>query len=57
MELESITRAPGLLVLGEVYYPAWKAYVDGESAPVYLTDHLFRSVRIPAGEHTVELHY
>ena len=57
MELESITGAPGLLVLGEVYYPAWKAYVDGEPAPVYLTDHLLRSVPIPAGEHTVELRY
>jgi uncharacterized membrane protein YfhO len=57
MELESTTGAPGLLVLGEVYYPAWKAYVDGEPAPVYLTDHLLRSVPIPAGEHTVELRY
>ena len=57
MQLESATGAPGLLVLGEVYYPAWKAYVDGEPAPVYLTDHLLRSVPIPAGEHIVELRY
>lgn len=57
MQLESATGAPSLLVLGEVYYPAWKAYVDGEPTPVYLTDHLLRSVPIPAGEHTVELRY
>ncbi|MDP8948839.1 MAG: YfhO family protein [Actinomycetota bacterium] len=57
MELKTTTEAPGLLVLGEVYYPAWKAYVDGEPAPVYITDHLLRSVPIPAGEHTVELRY
>ena len=57
MRLETSTRAPGLLVLSEVYYPAWKAYVDGQPAPVYPTDHLLRSVPIPAGEHTVELRY
>jgi len=57
IELESSTEAPGLLVLSEIYYPAWKAYVDGEPAPVYVTDHLLRSVPVPAGEHTVELRY
>lgn len=57
IQLETATEAPGLLVLGEVYYPAWKAYVDGQPAPVYLTDHLLRSVPVPAGEHTVELRY
>jgi len=57
IELETAAGAPGLLVLSEVYYPAWKAYVDGEPAPVYATDHLLRSVPVPAGEHTVELRY
>ena len=57
IRLETDSGAPGLLVLSEVYYPAWKAYVDGRSAPVYATDYLLRSVPIPAGEHTVELRY
>ena len=57
IELETATGAPGLLVLSEVYYPAWKAYVDGQPAPVYLADHLLRSVPVPEGEHTVELRY
>jgi len=57
IELETAAGAPGLLVLSEVYYPAWKAYVDGEPTPVYLTDHLLRSVPVPVGEHTVELRY
>jgi hypothetical protein len=57
MELRSTTQAPGLLVLSEVYYSAWKAYVDGRPAPVYVADHLLRAVPVPAGEHTVELRY
>lgn len=27
-------RTPGVLVLSEVFYPAWKAYVDGEERPI-----------------------
>jgi hypothetical protein len=55
--LETSTGAGGLLVLSEVYYPAWKAYVDGERVPLYRADHLLRAVPVPAGEHTVELRY
>jgi hypothetical protein len=57
IELETSTGAPGLLVLSEVYYPAWKAYVDGERVPLYRADYLLRAVPVPAGEHTVELRY
>ncbi len=57
MEIEVATAGDGLLVLGEVYYPAWRAYVDGEPAPIYRADGLFRAVPLPAGEHTVELRY
>ncbi len=55
--LKTTTEARGLLVLSEPYYPAWKAYVDGEPAPVYVADHALRAVPVPAGEHTVELRY
>lgn len=57
IELDVSTGARGLLVLSEVYYPAWKAYVDGEPVSLYRTNYLFRGVPIPEGEHTVELRY
>ena len=57
MRIKVGSEADGLLVLGDVYYPAWKAYVDGERVQLYRADHLFRAVPIPAGEHTVELRY
>ena len=46
-----------MLVLSEVYYPAWKAYIDGRPAPIYRADHLLRAIPVPAGEHMVELRY
>jgi hypothetical protein len=57
IKLQTSTQAPGLLMLSEVYYPSWKAYVDGQPAPIHVGDQLLRSVEIPAGEHTVELRY
>ena len=57
IRLKTSTETPGLLVLSEVYYPAWKGYIDGQPAPIYATDQLLRSVAVPAGEHEVELRY
>ncbi|MGB3681518.1 MAG: YfhO family protein [Rubrobacteraceae bacterium] len=57
IRIETETDADSLLVLGDVYYPAWKAYVDGEPVPLYRADYLFRAVPIPAGQRTIELRY
>jgi Bacterial membrane protein YfhO len=57
IRLRTSTGAPGLLMLSEAYYPAWKAYVDGRPVPLYVADHVLRAVPVPAGEHTVELRY
>jgi Bacterial membrane protein YfhO len=51
------TPAAGLLMLSEVYYPAWRAYVDGHSVRLAVADGALRAVPIPAGEHTVELRF
>lgn len=46
-----------LLVVSEVYYPEWKAYLDGKEIPVHQVNYLFRGVIIPAGEHKLEMKY
>jgi hypothetical protein len=57
MRIDVGTDADALLMLSDVYYPAWKAYVDGEPVSLYRANHLFRAVPVPAGQHTVELRY
>ena len=47
----------GLLVLSEVYYPGWRARVDGQTAPIYRADYLLRAVPIEGGQHRVEVYY
>jgi hypothetical protein len=51
------SEGPGLLVLGDNYFPGWKAKVDGRSVPVERVDYLFRGVRLGNGEHVVEFRY
>jgi len=47
----------GLLVLADMWYPGWRAYVDGQEQPIYRVYHVFRGVYVPAGAHKVEFVY
>jgi hypothetical protein len=49
--------SPALLVLAENWYPAWKAVVRGEEAPVLRANHSLRAVPVPSGESEVELFF
>jgi hypothetical protein len=57
LEVRTSTSAAGLLVLSEIYYLAWKAYVDGQPVHPYVADGALRDVAVPVGEHTVELRF
>ncbi len=47
----------GVLVLSEVYYPGWRAWVDDREVDVLRADSLFRAVELSAGAHRVRLLY
>jgi len=51
------SRGAGLLVLGDNWFPGWKARVDGRDVDVERVDYLFRGVRVGPGAHTVEFRY
>lgn len=52
--LEVEASGPGLLVVTENYYPAWRVRVDGRPAPLLRVNLAFRGVPVPAGRHQVE---
>ncbi len=51
------TSETALLVLSDMHYPGWRAWVDGAPAPIYKTDGIFRGVIVPPGEHRVEMRF
>jgi hypothetical protein len=57
IHIDARTEQPCLMVLSEVYYPKWKATVDGEPAEVLQADHILRAIALPAGQHEVVFRY
>lgn len=53
-QIEISVEGPGTLILSEVYYPGWIAFVDGSRTDIQKADGLFRSVVVPEGEHVVK---
>jgi hypothetical protein len=57
LAFEVETPADGLLLLSEVYYPGWRAEVDGQEAPILRADTVLRAVPVTAGVHRVEMDF
>ena len=47
----------GRLILSDSWSPDWTAFVDGTQVEVGRAWHIFRMVKVPAGDHEVEFRY
>jgi hypothetical protein len=54
--LEVSLGCPGLVVIGDAYYPGWRAFVDGRRTSIQEVDAV-RAVRAQAGRHVIEFRY
>ncbi len=57
VQVDTRSTAPGMLVLADTYYPAWRATIDGRPTRVYRVDQVFRGVAVPSGVHSVVFYY
>ena len=58
IEINCQSETGGLLVVSEIYYkPGWKAFVNGVETKIYQTNHILRSVYIPAGKSEILFEY
>ena len=55
LELRTRNAQPGFLVLSEIYYRGWEAWLDGQRVPVERVNYALRGVQVPAGEHRLEM--
>lgn len=45
----------GFLILSQVWYPGWRAAIDGVSVPLLRTNHALIGCAVPPGDHTLRL--
>jgi hypothetical protein len=47
----------GMVVLSDVFFPGWRAEVDGHVTPIYEVNEAMRGVIVASGEHTITMRY
>jgi hypothetical protein len=57
LRIKTSASTPAVLVVSEVFYPGWKATIDGQPAQIMIADYLLRGVSVPEGTHEVEMRY
>jgi len=55
--LETAPSSKGLLVVSELYYPGWQAYVDGKKVETLRADLMLRGVMLAGGQHRIEFRF
>ncbi len=53
VKLKTSSIAKRLLILTDIYYPTWKAYLDGKETTIYRVDYTLRGIVVPSGQHEI----
>lgn len=57
INIQAVLSSKSLLLLTDIFYPGWKAYVDNKETPILRANYTFRSVVVPKGSHDVKFVY
>ncbi|GIX41605.1 MAG: hypothetical protein KatS3mg129_1338 [Leptospiraceae bacterium] len=57
LKLKTFNKNEGFLVLLDLYYPSWKAFIDNKEVPIYPVNIIGRGIFVPAGEHIIEFKF
>jgi uncharacterized membrane protein YfhO len=53
LDIRTRTASDGYLVISSVYYPGWKATVDGQPVAVERANSVIAALPLPKGEHQI----
>jgi len=56
-QLKVNSPTPGVLVASQIYYPGWKASIDGVTVPVVSANYALAAISLPSGPHDVRVFY
>jgi len=57
LAIETDSPAFRYLFLSEIFYPGWKAFIDGQPTRILRGNYLFRVLELPEGRHQVRLEF
>ncbi|MBI1388439.1 MAG: YfhO family protein [bacterium] len=57
LSASGVAEHGGLVMLSELFYPGWRAYVDGLPEPIQRVNYYFRGVEVGPGAHRIEMAY
>ena len=57
LSLDVDAQSPGYLVVSELYYPDWKAEVDGRPEPILMADGFIRALKLTGGRHKITMSF
>jgi hypothetical protein len=57
VEIEIDASSPGLLILGDTYFPGWQAEIDGKKVPVFRANYLLKGIAVDQGIHRIAFFY
>jgi hypothetical protein len=57
LSMTTASGKEGFVVVTTTWFPRWRASIDGLQAPIFRVNGSFLGIRVPAGEHRVELTY
>ena len=57
IKIDVYTQNPGILVLGDSFYPGWRAEVNGRQEKIFRAYSIFRAIPLQEGIHRVTFSY
>ena len=57
VSIQTEAPAASLVVISQTYYPAWRAYLDGQPTKIWRANYAFQVLEVPAGRHQIRMVY